>query len=378
MNILSVNYHGRDDNLEHYDVQLQCDLPAQPGAELEVLAEDRQRIVDKVRELVEELSWSEGPDETERLEALARRLQSLGRFLCDTFIPPGIREALKGSQAPLAISTELNDLPWEILHLGEDDFLALKVPFVRNPPVLYKPGAIEELRAERRPPIRALLAGNPGLPALPMVREELEILDRLLDGAQVIVRQMGREPRDRIEFLGDLADRQFALIHFAGHGHFDVDNPAHSFIKLPAAGNEEQQVTAEQLYQQMAGAPVFFLNACESARESPAVGGLLDLAERTKGFATLVLSGGAMAFVGTQWPVLDRSAALFGAVFYQQLLAGGSLGEAVLSARQACARGELPEGLRDLLPTYMIPDASIPQVTWANFVLYGHPLKRFI
>jgi CHAT domain-containing protein len=379
--ILSVNYHSRDGNLERYSVQLlDPDLPAQLGREpQEVLAEDRQTIEDRVRELVVELSRSEASGETDRLEELERKLQSLGRLLCTTFIPPGISEALKRSQAPLVISTELNDLPWELLHLGEDDFLPLKVPFVRNPVVAaYKPGAIEELRTERRQPIRALLAGNPGQPALPMVREELEILSGLLEGAQVIVRQMGREPRDRLEFLGGLADRQFALIHFAGHGHFDVDNPAHSFIRLLAADNVEQQVTAEQLYQHMAGAPVFFLNACESARESSAVGGLLYLAERTKGFATLVISGGAMAFVGTQWPVLDLSAALFGAAFYQQLLAGARVGEAMLRARRACARGEFAEDLRALLPTNVIPDALISQVTWANFVLYGQPLPRFV
>jgi CHAT domain-containing protein len=211
-----------------------------------------------------------------------------------------------------------------------------------------------------------------------MVREELEILVELLEKAQVIVRQMGREPRDRIEFLAGLADRQFALIHFAGHGHFDVEHPARSFIRVLAADNVEQQVTAEQLYQHIAGAPVFFVNACESARESSVVGDLLYLADRTKGFATLVISGGALAFVGTQWPVLDLSAALFGVAFYQQLLAGARVGKAMLYARRACARGELTEELRALLPGYVIPDALISQVTWANFVLYGQPLKRFI
>lgn len=380
--ILSVNYHSGDRNLERYAVTLNHpDLPSPLGPPLqEVLSEDRQAIDVRVREVIGELSRSEWSGETDLVDALAPQLRSLGRLLCTTFIPPGISEALKGSPAPLVLSTELNDLPWELLHLGEDDFVALKVPFVRSPPVeRYKPGAIGELRRERQLPIHALLACNPGQPPLPMAREELEILTNLLETAQVVVRQMGREPtRDRIGLLSSLADRQLALIHFAGHGHFDAENPGQSFITVLAADNVEQRVTAEELYQHMAGAPVFFLNACESARESSVVGDFLYLAERTKGFATLVVSGGAIAFVGAQWPVVDLSAALFGAAFYHELLLGAPVGEAMLYARRVCARGELSESLTALLPTNIIPDALISRVTWANFVMYGPPHRRFI
>jgi len=356
------------------------DLPAPLGPPLqEVYAEDRQALDDKVRWLVDELSLSELLGETDRLAELVRKIKSLGRLLCTTFIPPGISEALKGSRAPLVISTELNNLPWELLHLGEEEFLALEVPFVRNPVVeTYKPGAIDELRRERRRPIHALLACNPGRPPLPTVKDELEVLAGLLERTQVVVQRMGQEPRDRIEFLGGLADRQFALIHFAGHGHFDADYPARSFIEMMDADEAEQRVTAEQLYQHMAGAPVLFVNACESARESEVVEEILHLAERTKGFATLVISGGAIAFVGAQWPVQDLSAALFGAAFYQRLLTGVPVGEAILYARQVCARGEFSEDLRALLPANMNPDGLISQATWANFVLYGQPLKRFV
>ncbi len=164
------------------------------------------------------------------------------------------------------ISTELNNLPWELLHLGGEDFLALQVPLVRNPVVeMYKPGAIAELRRDRQQPVIALVACNPGQPPLPMVREEYEVVANLLERSQVVVRQMGQEPRDRLEFLGALADRQFALIHFAGHAHFDDENPARSFIRFPTSGRLEEQITAGQLYQHMAGTPVFFINACKSA-----------------------------------------------------------------------------------------------------------------
>jgi CHAT domain-containing protein len=379
--ILSINYHSKDGDRERYAVTLNHpDLPAPLGPPLqEVLAGDRQSIDDRVRWLIDQFSLTEWLEDTDRLEELVRKRQSLGRLLCTVFIPPGISEALKGSRAPLVISTELNNLPWELLHLGDDDFLGLKVPLVRNPLVeTYKPGAIDELRRERRQPIHALLACNPGQPPLPMVREELEVLRRLLEGTQVAVRVMGQEPPDRLEFLGGLADRQFALVHFAGHGHYDVENPARSFIKVLDAGNVEQPVTAEQLRQHMAGAPLFFVNACESARESSIVGDELYLAERTKGFASLVISGGAIAFVGAQWPVQDLSAALFGAAFYQKLLDGAPVGEAVLFARQTCANGDLSEDLRALFPTGISPNARISQVTWANFVLYGQPLRRFV
>ncbi len=108
------------------------------------------------------------------------------------------------------------------------------------------------------------------------------------------------------------------------------------------------------------------------------IGDLISLSERTKGFATLVISGGAIAYVGAQWPIQDLSAALFGAAFYQQLMSGARVGDAMLYARRACAKGEFNEALLEVLPTNIIPEALVSEVTWANFVLYGQPLKRFI
>lgn len=51
--------------------------------------------------------------------------------------------------------------------------------------------------------------------------------------------------------------------------------------------------------------------------------------------AEAFLRGGVANFIGTYWPVGDRSAATFSATFYGWLLRGSSLGEALLMARTA-------------------------------------------
>ena len=88
----------------------------------------------------------------------------------------------------------------------------------------------------------------------------------------------------------------------------------------------------------MAGAPVLFLNACQLAREVAELRDFLYLAGPSKGFANHVIAGGASVFVSTQWPVLDLSASLFAPAFYERLLHGDTLGQAILQARRASAR----------------------------------------
>jgi CHAT domain-containing protein len=78
-------------------------------------------------------------------------------------------------------------------------------------------------------------------------------------------------------------------------------------------------------------------------------------ASETEGLASSFIRGGALGILGTLWPIFDEGAAEFASSFYDGLLSGKALGEAVRLARLQ---------LRE----------SHPQdVTWASFVLYGDP-----
>ena len=91
--------------------------------------------------------------------------------------------------------------------------------------------------------------------------------------------------------------------------------------------------------------------ASEAARSA-------NLRRSTSGVAEAFLTGGVANFLGTHWPVGDEAALSFSSRFYEALLRGESLGEAVLDARRHVA--------------------SIPSLDWADYVHYGSLEFRLI
>ncbi len=103
-----------------------------------------------------------------------------------------------------------------------------------------------------------------------------------------------------------------------------------------------------------------FINACESSSASNEVTrqSTTYFAEETQGLASAFIYGGASVCVGSLWPVFDDTAAELESVFYNRLLEGHMVGQALLLARQA------------------VRDRPGDQVTWAAYALYGDPRYR--
>ncbi len=72
------------------------------------------------------------------------------------------------------------------------------------------------------------------------------------------------------------------------------------------------------------------------------------------GWARAFVNAGAGAFVGSLWEVRDGSATQFAQHFYQSLLGGSTLGDAMTAARKAIQT-----------------DDADP--TWLAYTLYGNP-----
>ena len=72
---------------------------------------------------------------------------------------------------------------------------------------------------------------------------------------------------------------------------------------------------------------------------------------RAAGLAEALMRGGIGNYMSTYWPVRDDSANNFASTFYENLLAGRSIGQAMLAGRKAID----PKTNRD----------------WADYVLYG-------
>ena len=84
---------------------------------------------------------------------------------------------------------------------------------------------------------------------------------------------------------------------------------------------------------------MIFFNACEAGR----IRGRRDTASRSAsrqitesaGVAEALMRGGVANYMSTYWPVGDKAAELFGATFYKEVLAGNTIGGAVLAGRRA-------------------------------------------
>jgi hypothetical protein len=156
-----------------------------------------------------------------------------------------------------------------------------------------------------------------------------------------------------VEVEQQLATGQLGLLHFAGHGSFDADNPDASRVALSDGFFTPSLLSPQLATGVRRGQPLVFLNACHSGRAAPGL-------TRLGGWAQRLIEAGAGAFIGTLWEVDDELAAKFAQEFYSRLwgLGGGvplPLGRAFQEARLA---------VREAGPT---------NSTWLAYVLFGDP-----
>lgn len=124
-------------------------------------------------------------------------------------------------------------------------------------------------------------------------------------------------------------------LHFAGHGLYHVGDADRSAIQL--AG--DQRFTPQHLtgvtWNLGRKKPLVFLNACEIGRSGTTLGSMA-------GWPRAFLAAGAGAFIGSYWKISDVSASSFAQIFYETLLSGATVGEAVQTARCAVKAADDP------------------------------------
>ena len=114
---------------------------------------------------------------------------------------------------------------------------------------------------------------------------------------------------------------------------------------------------AQKIGRLLEGRPLVFLNACQSARAAnePTPNGFTYLQKPAEGLASSFIYGGALGCIGSLWPIFDEPAAQFAVAFYNEVLKGTMIGEAMRRARNK------------------IKEQHPDSLTWAAFVLYGDP-----
>jgi hypothetical protein len=272
-----------------------------------------------------------------------RKLAGAGLALWQDLIPGPLRDQFwerRRRIRQLTILADKDPVPWELLYprdRGQEDagFLVEQFPVMR---AVF--GRRPTRRLNLRPARFVLPAGAP-----PEAVSEIDLVRQILDP-----RQPSDEVVRELDPLLALIDRgDFGLLHFACHNSYDPSGG--SSIQLDEALFEPDLLRTASVDQTLArSGPAVFINACRSA-------GLAARYNQLDGWALGFLNAGAAAFIGSLWAVSDEAAREFAGELYRQLQDGYPLGQAVMEARKAAARGE-------------------GDPTWLAYSVYGDPAAR--
>ena len=304
-------------------------------------------------------------------EAQTRKDQlQFGRLLFNYVIPEDFEDLFaSGESVRLIVDPTTAALPWEMActraghdrnafrWLGTDHHLTRQFRTL-----LSRPPSVAQPRSDQ---IRALVIADPAKDPdwqLPGARAEGRLVAKLLRGAAgsliggqrldiVVEDRIGPSECDATELHALLTNGDFDLVHFAGHGDYNKDDPERSGWVLEA----ERLLSASDILRARRVPWLIVANACFSGalRESEPYPDL-DVARRGASIAEAFMERGVQNYLGTGWTVDDAQAATFAKVFYGALLGNELLKDALAAARAAVFREPIGS-------------------TWGAYHFYGDP-----
>jgi CHAT domain-containing protein len=300
-------------------------------------------------------------DATEASQQAIPRLRGFGRELYRNFAPVVFKRALWELQDMLGdgfrsihVFSEDPTIPWELmLPVREDgseemDFLGSRFRLARWH---FAPSEAQLDRPPQSMRIQEIVVIAPsyqGAQELRYQETEIQALQgipgyRPVPGVMASVRDLfGRFPQ--------------GIIHFAGHGFVEPigEGIVEYSIRLEDT-NLDLMMWKGLTSSRSAAHPIVFLNACD-------VGQANRVANFVDGWAPSVLEAGASGYIGSLWPLSDKGAAEFAALFYKNL------------REDAVARGHAIVADALLKTRRQFYQNGDP--TYLAYVYYGDPLLR--
>ncbi|MDM8515832.1 CHAT domain-containing protein [Desulfobacterales bacterium HSG16] len=276
-------------------------------------------------------------------------LKKTGRMMCDELLTPDIKETLRKTKAEfltITIDDHLVHIPWELLCI-EDKFFCESFNMGRLVKTRKKISGINNRSLEN--PLKMWILANPN-GDLPNAGQEGLMLTKqmyLADNAVEAVQDSEIMP-DKVK--KELKD--YDIVHFAGHAEYNSDSPENSSWKLKNGYFTAQDIS------KMAGGDsmpsLVFSNACQSARTDSWKQNGADHYNHSFGLVDAFMCSGVKHYIGTSWKIPDEPGSRFAGKFYEYLLAGYCVGEAVRLARISLMKDK---------------DA----LCWTSYLLYGDP-----
>ncbi|MBK8057452.1 MAG: CHAT domain-containing protein [Gemmatimonadetes bacterium] len=169
------------------------------------------------------------------------------------------------------------------------------------------------------------------LPSLPYTRIEVRRVARLAAPAHVRLAGDASEA-----WLRRTPLERYGIVHLATHAWVDHRSLRRTAVALSAGDGEDGFMRPADFAALALDADVVVLSACGTA------GGVVVRGEGVLGLTAPVLVSGARAVVATGWRVGDRAAARLVGDFYESLVTGASVGEALRAAKVAARRRGAP------------------------------------
>jgi CHAT domain len=253
----------------------------------------------------------------------------------------------------LRLKPQLADLPWEFIYLPHTEeyaggFLALdpRISIVRHeelpiPADWPEPGEtlrIVQARASPEP-----YGTYPKLLSLPAEQLSIDAVLHDIKGLEVVYLQKytstdypGVIPSATLKGLEKALEKRTDILHFSGHGMFEARLGTESdaeegkgSIFLAYTDNQACEVSDEDLASlvENKGVRLLSLAACDSGKRLPYMDG--------EGFTYKLLNAKIPCVLAMQLTIDDSIVAAFSAAFYQALVAGWTVDEAVSQGRAA-------------------------------------------
>jgi|GEM_PF-901849 len=220
--------------------------------------------------------------------------------------------------------------------------------------ITYAPSAsaIRFLRDKETPVVgKALVIGAPAgvSPELPGAMREAMMVGAKLHSVPMV----GPAAKESLLYhlKGDVD-----LVHIAAHGFYEADTPLFSRLALAEGDGNDGDVEVHEILSDvdLTGVNLVVLSACQTAL------GKVSAGDEIVGLTSALLYAGTPGVISTLWQIDDNAAETLMTYFYDRLLQGKSVADALRFAQ-----------LRLLHSDY--PDPS----QWAAFTLNGNPAGRW-
>jgi tetratricopeptide (TPR) repeat protein len=293
-------------------------------------------------------------------------VRQVGELLFRGLFNAGVYGAYKASLAltqqqglPLRIVLrtqvpELAALPWEMLYDTDAGvYLCQRDPLVRHVAVSAPTRPLEV-----RPPLRVL-----GMVSAPRDKQRLDVdgekhrLTTALTGLGELVQLRWVNGGSWADLQGELVSGSWHVMHFIGHGGFDVSRKE-GVLALEDDAGMSDLVGADRFSQllttQVPPPQLVVLNSCEGAQAAAD-----DLFSST---AAALVRAGVSASVAMQFAVSDPAAKAFAAGFYQAIAHNHSVADAVRIGRIGI-RGTSEDTLEWVTPALYLRGDDAPLFT---------------